>query len=147
MQCNPRGPGRTPGGDTAVLAPTMQIHIWNFISKWCLGVFMQVSAGSPDRNYASPSSSSQLSSFQPFMSISSSSLVKDELLTGVEHTMVSMCPWHSLAQSQWRFLSTHPSGCQSHRQSNEGKAKGCGWLKSKSFIHPTLLPSLQACLG
>lgn len=78
--------------------------------QWCLSVFMQVSAGSPDRNYASPSSSpSQLSSFQPFMSISSSSLVKDELLTGVEHTMVSMCPWHSLAQSQWRFLSAHPN--------------------------------------
>lgn len=75
-------------GDTAVLAPTIQIHICNLISKWCLSFFMQllVSAGSPDRNCASPfSSPSQLSIFQPFMSISSSSLVKDELLTGMEH--------------------------------------------------------------
>lgn len=58
------------------------------------------------------------------------------------------CPWHSLAQSQWRFLPTDPNACQSHRQGNEGKAKGCGWLPvSKSFIHPPLLPSLQAQLG
>lgn len=42
MQRNPCSQAEPLRGDTAVLAPATQIHIWNLISKWCLSVFMQL---------------------------------------------------------------------------------------------------------
>lgn len=82
-------PRQNPLGVTLLSLPQQHRSIYETLSANDVSVF-SCSCGVSWvswQNCASPSSSPpQQSIFQPFMSISSSSLVKDEFLTGVEHT-------------------------------------------------------------